>query len=130
MARTKSSKGSQASKSSRSSKSQSSGRSQEQGQNSSSSSEEGFSFSGARDYVQENVSLQTAGLALAGAGILALVSSAAGRSLIRTAATSVARLATENFGEMFGSSDSAEEQETTPASTRQKSSRQRAQNSI
>jgi hypothetical protein len=114
----------QGSKSNRSSKSQSQSSNRSQAQES--SSDEGFSFSRARGYVEDNVSLQTAGIALAGAGVLALVSSAAGRSLIRTAAASVARLATENFGEMFGSSEEAE----TSTQGRQKQSRQRSQDRI
>ena len=126
MARTKSSRSQgQGSKSNRSTKSQSQSQSSNRSQGQESSSEESSTFSRARGYVEENVSLQTAGIALAGAGILALVSSAAGRSLIRTAATSVARLATENFGEMFGASE--EEQETSGS---QKPSRQRSQDRV
>ncbi len=129
MARTKSSRSSGA-KSARSSSSKSGSargaRASAQTKSESSSNEEGFSFARARDYVEDNVSLQTAGLALAGAGILALVSSAAGRSLIRTAATSVARLAQDNFGEYFGASSEDE----IATSDRQRPSRQRAQDRI
>ena len=114
----------QGSKSNRSTKSQSQSSNRSQAQES--SADEGSTFSRARGYVEDNVSLQTAGFALAGAGILALVSSAAGRSLIRTATTSVARLATENFGEMFGAS----EEEQTSTEGRQKPSRQRSQDRI
>ena len=84
-------------------------------------SSEDLSFARAKNFVEENANLQTAGIALAGAGLLALVSTVAGRSLMRTAATTVAKLATDNFGEYFGSADSDSE------SDRQTPSRQRDQ---
>jgi|GEM_PF-6103446 len=119
MARSKSSRSSQSSSSKRSSSASSQGRSTRQVP----AADEGLSLSRAREYVGSNMNLQTAGIALAGAGVLALVSTEAGRSLIRTAASTVARLASENFGEYFGSSSEEDEAQT----SRQKPSRQRDQ---
>lgn len=117
MARSKSSRSSQSSSSKRSS---STGSSQSRGASARSSEDEGLSFSRAREVVASNLNLQTAGIALAGAGVLALVSTGAGRSLIRTAASTVAKLANENFGEFFGSSDEDEAQESRQTPSRQR----------
>jgi hypothetical protein len=88
----------------------------------SSERDEGFSVSRVRDTVENNMSLQTAGLALAGAGLLALVSSSAGRSLVRTAANSISRFASDNLGGIFGSSERREDEDF--SETRRRPSRQ------
>ena len=123
MARTKSTRtsstGRKASASAKTSKSAGT-RKSAQSQNDS-SSDDSISFSRARDLVTDNVNLQTAGFALAGAGILALVSTAAGRALVKSAAATVAKLATDSFGEYFGASENDETTE------RQTPSRQRDQ---
>ena len=79
---------------------------------------------------EDHVSLRYAGLALAGASVLALVSSAAGRRFIRSTATSVARVATENFDEMFGASIQKQPQKQTLTPARQKPSGQRIQDRV
>lgn len=66
-----------------------------------SGSEEGIvpaSMSRAREFVGANANLQTAGIALAGAGILALVSTEAGRKLIKSATDAVVNLVQQNVG--------------------------------
>ncbi len=50
----------------------------------------------ARGFVESNASVQAAGIALAGAGLLALVSTPAGRNLIRVAADAVVSLVSHN----------------------------------
>ena len=50
----------------------------------------------ARGFVESNASVQTAGIALAGAGLLALVSTPAGRKLMRVAADAVVSLVSTN----------------------------------
>jgi hypothetical protein len=50
------------------------------------------SFQKAKEFVGSNANLPTAGLALAGAGVLALVSTAAGRNLVKAAAEAVISL--------------------------------------
>ncbi len=57
--------------------------------------EEGFaqaSYQKARSFIDQNANLPTAGLALAGAGILALVSTQKGRGLIKAGAEAVLSL--------------------------------------
>lgn len=118
MARTKSTRSQSKSRSQSQSRSPKSGRMARQ----SSERDEGFSVSRVRDTVENNMSLQTAGLALAGAGLLALVSSSAGRNLIRTAANSMARFASDNLGGVFGSSEEREDEDF--IETRRRPSRQ------
>jgi hypothetical protein len=79
------------------------------------------SFSRARDFVEANANLQTAGIALAGAGILALVSTQAGRNLIKSATDAVVGLVSQNIASFTNQSGGQE------SSTRQKPSRQRDQ---
>lgn len=50
------------------------------------------SYGRAKEFVGSNANLPTAGLALAGAGVLALVSTQAGRNLIKAAADAVVSL--------------------------------------
>jgi hypothetical protein len=54
------------------------------------------SLSRAREFVGTNAHLQTAGIALAGAGILAMVSTEAGRKLIKTAKDAVVHVVQKN----------------------------------
>lgn len=80
------------------------------------------SFSRARDFVEANANLQTAGIALAGAGILALVSTQAGRSLLKTATDAVVNVVSQRYQQFAGQED-----ESTDTNTNQRPSRQRDQ---
>lgn len=71
----------------------------------------------AREFVESNANLQTAGIALAGAGILALVSTQAGRSLLKTASDTIIDLVSSRFGQ----------NEESEVENRQRPSRQRDQ---
>lgn len=76
---------------------------------SSADSSDELSFSSASDYVADKISMQTAGIALAGAGLLALVSSEAGRSLLRTASDAVVSFVSKNSGFMNPSDENADQ---------------------
>ena len=96
MARKKSSSSQSASKQGGGSKQARGTSSKSQGASAARGDSSGSTLGKARGFVEANASFQTAGIALASAGILALVSTEAGRSLLRTASDAVISMISSN----------------------------------